>query len=177
MNPRIIAASLVRLFAIGLVIYSLSNASFAFYFFFEDSASFLQLYGLIAAVFVPLLIAVILWFFPQTVVGLGSVKTVDAVSNDFDAATIFRVGSALIGLYLIISSIAFILQWLITYLPQEGFMDENVRNPEAIYFSLIPEVFILFAGLLLFFGSSAVTRIFLALRDYGLEKPNSSGKS
>ena len=166
-----VATALVRLFSIGLIIHALNNASFYIQVMLQSDLyeGFGYSYALISGVFIPVLIAFLIWVFPQKVTGGPVSRTGDEPEGSLQTINFFSVGVALIGLYLATLSASAILEWLLRYREQKQLIGEMFYETSMSYVDLVGEMFLLLIGLLLFFGVSTVTRLFHYLKHYRIE--------
>lgn len=169
-NQYSISATIVRLFSVGLMIYALHNSSFAFLLLTSESGTTDgQFFMLIAAVFAPSLIAVLLWTKPNLVVEDQNSSNHSDEKIGQHGLMLLRNGTSLIGLYLTITSTAYILQWFMTYIPMDSFRDDQIQNPSAIYAPLVPEVLIAIAGIILIIGAASISRVLFNIKNYGVD--------
>ena len=176
MHQNAIAVTLVRLFAVGVVIYAFRNASFAVFLIGGGWGSVADLYTLIAGILVPAGIAAYMWISPERIIGLPLKEQSTLDEFPLDIARAFGAGVALIGIYLAVTSAASIFDWVITHREAQREFGELLYSSSASYSSLYSELFLFVVGILLFAGSSGLARIFLALRSYGLDMPDSPNK-
>ena len=176
MQQNAIAVTLVRLFAVGLIIYAFRNASFAIFLVGGGWGSVADLYTLIAGILVPTGIAAFMWISPERIVGLPLKEQSRLDDLPFDAARAFGAGVALIGIYLAVTSAASIFEWVIAHRQGQREFGELLYTSSASYYSLYSELFQFVVGILLFLGSSGLARIFLALRSHGIDVPDSPNK-
>ena len=176
MHTNAVAVALAKLFAIGLVVYAFRNASFAVFILESGGSSISDVYMLMAGVLVPAGIAAVMWLFPARIIGLPlkGRSTSDHLSISIGRA--FSVGVALIGVYLAVTSAASVFDWLVAHRQGQREFGELLYTSSASYYSLYSELFLFVVGILLFVGSSGLTRIFLALRSYGIDVPDSPNK-
>ena len=164
-----IATSLVRLFSIGLVLYAFKHASFYVQILFDQELGFDFGYVLISGVLVPLLIAFVLWVFPEKVTGHFSVQSGDEDLKDVQANSFFSAGAGLIGLYLMVTSTSSVLEWVLRYRAESQLVGETLYATSMNFSTLFAELFLLLAGLVLLVGASGIARIVHRLRNYGIE--------
>ncbi len=176
MNQKTIAATLVRLFAIGLIIYAFSNAGMAIFFISTGDTELSDLYMLYTGIAVPVIAAGLLWVAPENVAGI-SVQNVEQNEKETnDSQKIFGIGVGLMGLYLTITAAASTFDGMLRYRQSQRAFGEVVFTSSSTYASLYPEVFLLVVGVALFLGSSGLARIFHSLRTYGVDGPYSREK-
>jgi hypothetical protein len=173
MTQKSIAATLVRLFAIGLIIYAFRNAGTAIYFISRGHAGLSDLYMLFAGIAVPVIAAGLLWILPDKVAGTSRPSADIVEEHQLNAQIIFSIGVALIGLYLAATAMASVFHWALSYREQKSMMGAMLEIPSANYISLYSDLFLLFIGILFFFGSSAISKAFTGLRRYGVGTPDS----
>lgn len=170
MNHQSVPGTLVRLFAIGLVMYAFRNAHLTMLFFSEGSYDVSDIYLLLSGIAVPALIAVVLWIDPSKAVGRYSAGRAEGGVSNLDPRDMFRVGVALMGLYLAVTAAPVIVDWLaLFYRSQNNLAGDIVYRPSSAYFEIYSEVLLLIVGLLFFFGSSAVARLFSYARNFGVD--------
>jgi hypothetical protein len=176
MRHSSIAATLVRLFAIGLVIYAFRNAGMAFFFIYQDQSDLDDLYMLFTGIAVPVLAAGLLWVAPNAVVGFRAKNDRGNESTTLDPVDLFSVGVALLGLYLVATALAHIFDWYLSLQQQEALLGDRPHASPASYFDLYSELFLLVVGTLFILGSSGFGKLFRFLRNYGIDAPDSSTK-
>ena len=176
MHQNAIAVTLVRLFAVGLIIYAFRNASFAIFILDISGSSIFDLYTMIAGVLVPAGIAAFMWLVPAKIIGLPSKAQSSFDDSAISMGPFFGLGVALIGIYLAVTSAASIFDWVIAHRQGQREFGELLYTSSASYYSLYSELFQFVVGILLFLGSSGLARIFLALRSHGIDVPDSPNK-
>jgi hypothetical protein len=115
----------------------------------------------------------LLWIAPAKAVGLSRADPKGAGSAALDPQELFRVGVALMGLYLFVTASAFLFDWLLTYTWQKDLARDYGSSISPYYIQLFSEVFLLVLGLVFFFGSSAVAKLFSLARNFGVESARS----
>jgi hypothetical protein len=166
MNAQTIAITLVKLFAVGLLIYAFGNASMMLFLLSDAGRDLVSFYMVFAAVGLPVLAAILLWLVPESFIGPARSG---AGQEDLSENRLFGTGVALIGVYLVISAIAAVLDRFVRLTQQKQVLGEFYFAPEAGFADLYSDLFLLVAGLLLFFGHAGLTRVFVYLRGYGLK--------
>lgn len=177
MHQQSIPATLVRLFAIALILYAFRNANMAMLFLTEERSEISNAYMLLSGITVPAILACLLWIAPAKAVGLSRADAKGAGSAALDPQELFRVGVALMGLYLFVTASAFLFDWLLTYTWQKDLARDYGSSISPDYIQLLSEVFLLVLGLVFFFGSSAVAKLFSLARSFGVESARSSDKT
>jgi len=177
MHQQSIPATLVRLFAIALIIYAFRNADMAMLLLTEERSEISNAYTLLSGIAVPGILACLLWIAPAKAVGLSRADAKGSGSAALDPQELFRVGVALMGLYLFVTASAFLFEWLLTYSWQKDLAGDYASSISPDYIQLFPEVFLLVLGLVFFFGSSAVAKLFSLARSFGLESARFSDKT
>lgn len=173
MSHKSIPITLVRLFAIGLVIYAFRNAGMAIFFLSGGHTELADLYMLFTGIAVPVIAAGVLWGAPDIVVGQSSANGGKQEKLTFDPRVTFSIGAALIGLYLAVTALASIFEWFLSHSQQKRMMGEMLYTSSASYFELYSDIFLLIIGILLFFGSSGIANIFSIVRNYGIDPADS----
>ncbi len=172
MKFNLVSIALVRVFAIAVVIYALSNAGMTVLFIAHGESSIIEIYMLIVGIVVPVMIAAFMWTFPEKVIGRPLNSGSDAMEQPLDGGMAFSVGVALMGMYLAITSIPPIVSWFVRNAQQREAMGDLLYVAPPSYMSLFSDIFMLVVGVLLFLGASQITRLFLALRSYGVDVPS-----
>lgn len=142
--------------------------------FSDGGGDLVSIYMVFATVGLPVLAAVLLWLVPENFIGPARSG---AGQEDLSENRLFGTGVALIGVYLVITAVAAMLNWYIRLSQQRQMIGDFYFDfaPEANYADLYSELFLLIVGLLLFFGHAGITRIFAYMRGYGIKTSVRSG--
>ena len=159
----------VRLFAIFLAVIALRQIGGVVAFFATDMFAVGYLALALFFVVLPFLLAVVLWFFAEQVSQRICPELIgEPDETPLDERSWFSIGSVLLGLYLVATAGSGVLYWVISYYRHQQFADGMYRAPADLWASLSSEIFLLVLGLVLILGVSGLTRLYWALRMYGL---------
>src|SRR6056297_1531782 len=116
MSHRIISMTIIKLFAIGLIIFAFQNAGSALFFMASDAdlgpPAWADVYLIVTAIVIPALAALLLWTRPLIVINPGVNVRAGEAERTLDAAGVFGVGVGLIGISVMAAALGSIFEWL-----------------------------------------------------------------
>lgn len=154
MKPTHYFAILIRLFAIGLLIYSARQSSFLIELLREGSVQGYELSFTFALVstLLPLVVAVLLWFFPLTVSRFVIRSEMDQAFEPIATQDLLTVLVLGIGVYVFYLTISDAVYWITLWqMSQDSYTEANLylgNDSKAAMVTTVIE-FVIAAGLLL----------------------------
>lgn len=160
-----IVAVIVRLFAVGLVVYLIRVLALEVAYLREYGFRAFLLYGSIGLL-IPGLLAFFLWKFPLLVASrLVKPDGTDVGSEDLSLSNAYTVGLVVVGICLLFWTISDAVYWLVFYLESSAL---ETYNPAADLVeakaSTIATVVEFAMALFLIFGSRQLSSFFLKIR-------------
>lgn len=181
MREALISVTIVRLFAIGAVVFAMQNAATVVYLTAGDDGfdmpAWADFYVIVAAIAIPSIAAVNFWTRPSIVIGSTAVVGARREERTLDAPGLLNVGLGLIGAYFMAFALASILEWLVFHLARKQELPEFSSLPAGHCSPLFSKVVWLLIRLSSFLGASGIRNAFFAVRNLGLTPIDRPGET